>query len=136
MKTRKSKNQNGFTIIELIIVLAIIAIITAIVAPNFFKTTDKVKAKSDIQSAKIIKNAIKLYEAETGNIYDKTGAEMVTDLKTKGYLEMDTAAPQTAGAVWVYDKVAKTVKVKFTPVLSDEVKAGLTTEELTYIVPL
>lgn len=52
------KKKKGFTLIELIIVLAIIAIISAIAIPNFGKMQRNAKAKADIATAKNIATAV------------------------------------------------------------------------------
>lgn len=53
--TKERKKKKGFTLIELIIVLAIIAIIAAIAIPNFTKVRADSKLKADTQSAETIR---------------------------------------------------------------------------------
>ncbi|WP_319001033.1 prepilin-type N-terminal cleavage/methylation domain-containing protein [Clostridium algidicarnis] len=53
--TKERKKKKGFTLIELIIVLAIIAIIAAIAIPNFTKVRTESKVKADTQSAETIR---------------------------------------------------------------------------------
>ncbi|MBB6632132.1 prepilin-type N-terminal cleavage/methylation domain-containing protein [Clostridium algidicarnis] len=53
--TKERKKKKGFTLIELIIVLAIIAIIAAIAIPNFTKVRADSKVKADTQSAETIR---------------------------------------------------------------------------------
>ncbi len=93
---------------ELIIVLAIIAIIGAVVLPNFIGTTDKARVKSDIQSARVIQNAIEMYNAEnaeplTVDSVLSDDSEAVADLQEGGYLNGETIKPQTPKATWSYD---------------------------------
>lgn len=66
MSINKSQKKKGFTLIELIIVIAIIAILAAIAIPNFLDIQRKAKINADIATAK--------------NIYDAT-AVMITEGK-------------------------------------------------------
>ena len=47
MLMQKINNQKGFTLIELMIAIAIILILTAIVVPHFISIMDKRKANSE-----------------------------------------------------------------------------------------
>ena len=52
------KKKKAFTLIELIIVLAIMAIIAAIAIPNFTAVRDNSKNKADVQSCAVIQRTV------------------------------------------------------------------------------
>lgn len=54
----KIKKKKGFTLIELIIVVAIIAILAALVIPKLMGTQENSKKKADIANAKIIHDTV------------------------------------------------------------------------------
>jgi len=98
-----NKNK-GFTLIELTIVLAILAIIAAILIPAFLTTTDRARLRGDIQSARVIHNAMELYRVERGvAVSGATMDDKLENLSDAGYLELRNARTQTQGAVWYYD---------------------------------
>ncbi len=58
MKLRK---QAGFTLVELLIVVAIIGIIAAIAVPNLIKAVDRAKQKSTMADIRALANAVEQY---------------------------------------------------------------------------
>ena len=85
--------------VELIVVLAIMAAISAIAVPNFANIAEKSKLKTDIQSAKIIDNAKDLYESESNDPLGNTADEIINNLYEKNYLKQKIS-PQTKEASW------------------------------------
>lgn len=67
---KKLKNRKGFTLVELIIVIAILGILAAIVVPQFKGFTAKAKIGADKTNIKILQNAAETYEAEHGSYPD------------------------------------------------------------------
>jgi len=101
-------NRNGFTLMELVIVLAIMAILSAIIVPLFVTTTDKARLQSDIQSARVLQNAMDLYNAENAAGLAGDIQKDLAALEDGGYIKDGTVMPQTAGAAWIYaDKQVK-----------------------------
>ena len=78
---RNNKKKKGFTLIELIIVIAIIAILAAIAIPNFLSIQRKARVKADIASAKTIYDATSALVAE-GKIIPGTVLATVTEIET------------------------------------------------------
>jgi len=59
----KLKNKRGFTLIELIVVLAVLAIILAIAVPRFIGIQKQARIDSDYSTGALIAKAAELYEA-------------------------------------------------------------------------
>ena len=55
---REIKKNKGFSLVELIIVIAIMVILGAIIAPQYFKHVNNAKKSSDIEQAARISSAI------------------------------------------------------------------------------
>lgn len=64
MNKNVKKKRKGFTLIELIIVLAIMAIIAAIAIPNFTAVRNNSRNKADVQSAETIKRTTMMLVAD------------------------------------------------------------------------
>ena len=65
--TRRRRGQAGVTLIEMLVVVVIIGLFVALVAPNMFKQADKAKmtaAKSQIEQ---LMTALGTYKLDTGN---------------------------------------------------------------------
>lgn len=54
-------NRKGFTLIELVIVIAIIGILAAVAIPRFIDVQSDAKEKADLATIQTINNAIELY---------------------------------------------------------------------------
>lgn len=98
-------NSSGFTLIELIIVLAIVAIIGAILIPNFLNTTDRARLRSDVQSARVLQNALELHNIEQPQPIAPSTAmyTVISILDERGYVDARRVTVQTQGAVFILD---------------------------------
>ena len=133
------KNKSGFTLIELTVVLAILAILAAILIPTFLLTTDRARLRGDIQTARTIQNAIDLYTVERGDMPAGTGAAIdarIARLISEGYLPNRDVAPQTQGAQWVWDQTnGVRINIGGSPDSARRALENLTLEERQYFTP-
>ena len=58
---KKLKNKKGFTIVELVIVIAVIAILAAVLIPTFSGVIKKANTSKDIQTARNMNTAIQIH---------------------------------------------------------------------------
>lgn len=61
------RSKKAFTITELVVVIAVIAILAAILIPTFSEVIDNSKKAHDVQLVKEINTALSVYKAETGS---------------------------------------------------------------------
>lgn len=71
----QAKKENGFTLIEMLIVVTIIGILAAIIMPRFMSSADTAKKSAHKASRQHINAQIELYYFNTGK-YPATGAQM------------------------------------------------------------
>lgn len=63
------KEENGFTMIELIIVIAIMGILSSVLVPSFSNITIKTRLKADIATIQQVQTQIEIYMAEKDGEY-------------------------------------------------------------------
>ena len=97
----KKTNNKGFSLVELIIVIAIMAILAGAIAPALIKYIDKSRKSNDVSSAKTIKTAIEtalgtesVYEVLTNNSF--TGGTGYTTIVFNAGSTTPTTDPGTA----------------------------------------
>ena len=82
MLNKIKRNKKGFTLIELIIVVAIIALLAAIAVPNFMKARDEAAAAVKLADANALCAVANVQMALEGKVIPATagGVDLLTDL--------------------------------------------------------
>ena len=107
----KSK-KGGFTLVELMVVVAVIAILAAIAMPQFLSAADKARSAKETADIQIIKNATQLYMIDKNVDTPPT----VENLYKEGYLTEHVKTAKDKEYTITYEAVnggtAKSVVVK------------------------
>ncbi|KZE34866.1 pilin [Crenobacter luteus] len=115
------REQHGFTLIELMIVVAIIGILAAIAIPAYQDYTKRAHVSEGLQLAAGAKTAVTEYYAANGGMpdtNDKAGLASATAIKGNA---VKSVTVESGGAIVVeYDatKVASGAKMKLQPTAS------------------
>ncbi len=97
-RIRTGKSRLGFTMIEIMIVMAIISILVAIAAPMYQKSVVRAKESVLKQNLFSIRQVIDEYT------YDKAKApQSLQDLVSAGYLRQIPVDPITGQADWIIE---------------------------------
>ena len=82
----KHTNKKGFTIVELVIVIAVIAILAAVLIPTFSNLIKKANESSDIQAVRQMNTILAAEGAvENNNIFEVFAALQESNLDANGY---------------------------------------------------
>ena len=59
--------RSAFTLIELVVVIIIVAILTAVAVPKFYDRADDAREAATLQSLSTLRGATELFKADTGS---------------------------------------------------------------------
>jgi prepilin-type N-terminal cleavage/methylation domain-containing protein len=96
---KRSKTQRGFTLIEIMIVVAIIALLAAIAVPGFLRARKRSQATRVLNDLRSIDSAVDQYALEN----HKIDGETVSDADWKAYLKHGTKLYDTGQDVFGND---------------------------------
>jgi prepilin-type N-terminal cleavage/methylation domain-containing protein len=96
---RKNKcNQMGFTLVELIIVMAILAVLAGIAIPKYGSVLSSSKTKAHTANLKMLQDAVDLYISDAGVV--TTTVDSFNDLISGGYLKAVPVSPLPGGGIY------------------------------------
>lgn len=88
-------NQKGFTLVELIVVVAILGVLAAVAAPNYMNYLYKSRVSADVSTARAILNSARTMYMTSGDISKITLENVLSDA------DLGAVKPATGGETFV-----------------------------------
>ena len=66
----RKRNKQGFTLVELLVVIVVLAVLAAIVLPKFMNSSARSKESALKSDLKLVRNALSLFQTDTGKYPD------------------------------------------------------------------
>src|SRR5436309_1296365 len=105
MLNKRNKRRGGFTRVEIMIVVAIIALLAAIAVPGFLRARKRSQATTIKNDLRLIDSAVDQYAIEN----NLSSGAAVTKAKWKAYLKADTVLYNTQADILGNDYGDQTV---------------------------
>ncbi|PKM61369.1 MAG: prepilin-type cleavage/methylation domain-containing protein [Firmicutes bacterium HGW-Firmicutes-4] len=112
-KITRLNNVRGFTMMEIIVVIAILGALAALAIPRFTGVLANSQEKTDLANIRIVESAVELYKAEKGEIDPAvdTFDELVTKLYEVGYLKNAELKAVSKGKIFTYNSATKQISL-------------------------
>ena len=94
MKIFKATRRQGFTLIELMIVIAIIGVLAAIAVPNFKAARERANTRACYANQKTVVGAMEMYNLDKNTKRTSLDSTFFEQMKSGGYLQ---SVPQDPG---------------------------------------
>jgi type IV pilus assembly protein PilA len=108
----KKKNNKGFTFVELVIVIAILAILVGLLAPQYTKYVEKSRKAADADNLEEMVKAVQVYEADTDSDAALAAGDYSIELSTTAPPALTGDGLQAALNEYVPDYTSKKLKSK------------------------
>src|SRR5882762_8948442 len=114
MLQKLNKNRGGFTLVEIMIVVAIIALLAAIAVPNFLRARKRSQATRILEDLRMIDSALDQYAIEN----NKSGGQAANWTDVKGYLKTGSSLYNSGGIDMLGGTYGSAWSVDFIPKLN------------------
>lgn len=118
-KIRKLKNKKGFTLVELIVVIAIIAVLTAVIVPLIGRYSTQAAYTTLQDAAKTISDNLNTVMSSVSMEGTPANCMTITGSKTGGNLTVTVDGTATGSGTTVNDKIAQKAKQSLESTLAE-----------------
>jgi len=117
MIQKLQKRRGGFTLVEIMIVVAIIALLAALAVPNFLRARKRSQATRILEDLRDLDHAIDQYAIDNG----KTGGAAASFQDLQAYIKSGTVLYQTGADVFgdSYQPASGNFTVDSSPIIPD-----------------
>lgn len=106
-------NVYGFTLMEVVVVIAILGALTALALPRFTGVLENSQQKTDQANIRIVESAMELYQAEKGAMPSGVTSfdGLIEELNKVGYIKNKEIKAVSDGKKFTYDATSKSVSI-------------------------